>query len=89
MSEVLDHLLDALHRHRQRATEGAVTEFVGAPVGELLAIRPRDERHCWIVNRVTLLPSGWPRDSWHPDLRAKPIVLSTLEQLDDWLRNPC
>ena len=84
----LDHLLDTLHTHRQRATEAAVAEFVGVGTQELLAGRPREARHCWIVNRVTHLPSGWRRDDWHPELRVKPVVLSTLEQLDDWLRNP-
>lgn len=89
MSErIFDHLLDTLQQHRQRATEGAVAEFVGRAAHELLIGRPRDARHSFIVNRVTFLPSGFRREEWHPELRAKPIVLQTLEQLDDWLRNP-
>lgn len=85
----LDHLLELFERHRQRVTEGAVAAFVGLPPGDLLAGRPRDPRHSWVVNRVTHLPSGYRREEMHPELRAKPGVLATLEQLDGWLRNPC
>lgn len=85
---MLDHVLDTLDRHRQRATSGVVAEFVGLTETELLVGRPRNARHSWIVNRVTLLPSGFPREQWHPELRARPGVLHTLEQLDAFLRNP-
>lgn len=86
--DMLDDLLDALGRHRIRAAEGAVAAFLGRDPSALLAGRPRDARHSWIVNPVTMLPSGFPRDRWHPDLRVRPAVLLTIEQLDDWLRNP-
>lgn len=83
----LEHVLDALERHRQRATADAVAAFVDAD-HTVLAGRPRDPRHSFIVNRVTGLPSGYRADEWHPELRARPYVISSIEQLDDWLRNP-
>jgi hypothetical protein len=87
--DILEHVLDTLDRHRQRATEGAVAAFVGRKPQVLLVGRPKDTRHSWIVNRVTLLPSGYQREQMHPELKARPVVLASLEQLDDWLRNPC
>jgi hypothetical protein len=84
----LDHLLDTLDLHRQRATEQAVAAFVGRPAPLLLAGRPRDARHSWVVNEVTRLPSGYRPEEMHPELRVKPGVLASVEQLDAWLRNP-
>jgi len=84
----LDHLLDTLDRHRQRATEQAVAAFVGQSAPRLLAGRPRDARHSWVVNEVTRLPSGYRPEEMHPELRVKPGVLASVEQLDAWLRNP-
>ena len=85
---ILDHVLDSLERHRQRATEHAVAEFVGRRPQQLLEGRPRDARHSFVVNAVTRLPSGYRPDEMHPELRVRPGVICSLEQLDEFLRNP-
>jgi hypothetical protein len=82
----LDEILDLLNRHRQRATYGAVGAIVDRPPSFLMGGRPRDHRHSWIVNQETELPTGYGPEHWHPDLRSRPEVLKTSQQLEEWLR---
>jgi len=81
----LDEIVDLLNRHKQRATYGAVGAVVDRPPSFLMAGRPRDHRHSWIVNQETELPTGYGEADMHPDLRSKPHVIKTSQQLEHWL----
>lgn len=83
---LFDDILDILHHHRQRATYGALGAVVGRPPRWLMAGRPRDHRHSWIVNHQTGLPTGYGPEDMHPDLLASDAVLMTSQQLEEWLR---
>jgi hypothetical protein len=83
----LDEILDALERHRRRATYGAVGAVVDRPPLFLMAGRPRDFRHAWIVSAATGLPTNYGPDDMPPDLRVKP-VLSSSRPLEEWLAHP-
>ena len=82
----LDTVLDALDKAHQRATYGAVAELLRRPAQSLMAGRPRDSRHSWIVNSTTLLPTGYAREEMHPHLEVHHAVLSSGDDLLDWLR---
>ena len=84
----LDSILDKLHRFHQRATYGAVAELVGQSPHYLMNGRPRDARHSWIVNQESRLPTGYSKGELHSEIIARATVLSTPEELYDWLRNP-
>ena len=82
----LDEVLDLLHRHRQRATYGAVGKVVDRPASFLMGGRPRDHRHSWIVNQETERPTGYGPEHMHPELLSRPEVLKTSHELETWLR---
>ena len=82
-----DDILDLLDRHHQRATYGAVGAVVDRLPRYLMGGRPRDHRHSWIVNHLTGLPTGYAPGDMHPALHARPEVLHTSQQLEDWLRD--
>jgi hypothetical protein len=82
-----DQILDLLNRHRQRASYGAVAAVVDRPPSFLMGGRPRDHRHSWIVNQETELPTGYGPADMHPQLKTRPHVLKTSQQLEDWLRD--
>lgn len=81
----LDLILDQLDRHRQRATYGAVAALTGRPATFLMAGRPRDWRHSWVVNQRTSTPTGYDTPEIHPDLHASSHVISSAQELADWL----
>ena len=83
--ETLDSLVDVLDHHHQRATYGAVAAVLDRPPRYLMAGRPRDTRHSWIVNRGTGMPTGYEAGAMHPELLANPRVLETGKELSEWL----
>jgi hypothetical protein len=84
----LDEILDALDRYRQRATYGAVGKLVDRPPLFLMAKRPRDFRHAWVVSAATGLPTNYGPKDMPADLRTRSTVLSSSQALEDWLRDP-
>lgn len=82
----LDHVLDLLHRNRQRATYGAVGAVTDRPAPYLMGGRPRDHRHSWVVNQATELPTGYEPDEMHPELRSNSNILRAGVDLEAWLR---
>jgi hypothetical protein len=84
-NETMDRILDALDHGRQRATYGAVAAVVGESPRVLMKGRSRDTRHSWVVSKTTGLPTGYAPVDIHPELLSKPEVLSTREQLSQWL----
>jgi hypothetical protein len=84
----LDDILDALDRHRQRATYGAVAKLVDRPPFFLMAGRPRDFRHAWVVNAATGVPTNYGPDDMPADLRRRREILSSSRALEEWLAHP-
>jgi hypothetical protein len=81
----LDQILDALNRHHQRATYGAVAGLVGAIPRAVLSGRKRDWRHSWVVNEETGKPTDYSELRVHPSLEEKAHVISSSEELQHWL----
>ena len=84
----LDHILDLLERHRQRATYGAVGAVVGVRAQFVMNGRPRDPRHSWVVNRLDGQPTGYTEEQKHPALTTRAAVISSGEELEAWLQAP-
>jgi hypothetical protein len=84
----LDEILDQLDRYHQRATYGAVGRLVDRPAAYLMAGRPRDHRHSWVVNQDTHLPTGYTEEQMHPALQSRDEVIRDPDELAHWLRNP-
>jgi len=82
----IDSILDLLNEHRQRATYGAVAKVVNRPPTFLMSGRSRDQRHSWIVNRRSGMPTGYEPAQMHPDLATNPVVIESSEALAAWLR---
>lgn len=76
----LDNVVDKLNRHQQPASYGALTVLLGHDpgahqhVGNLLAERPRDWRHSWVVAAKNGWPTGYTRQQCHPNLKDKPVI---------------
>ena len=81
----LDEIVDALDRHHQRATYGAVAGLLGRPAAFLVTGIPRSPRYSWIVNQKTLVPTGYAAEETHPALRQKSFVLLNEKELRAWL----
>jgi len=84
----LDQILDALHKHHQRATYGAVAALVGAIPRAVLSGRKRDWRHSWVVNEETGLPTGYSEMRMHSSLTERSHVIASGEELQQWIQNP-
>jgi len=84
----LGAILDRLNKFNQRATYGAVAHLVGLPPMSLMAGRPRDPLHSWVVNGSTHLPTGYDRSQTHPNLLERDRVLSNADDLNAWLLHP-
>jgi hypothetical protein len=86
----LEQIVEALSRHEQPATYGAVAGLVGRPPKSLMVGRPRDPKHSWIVERRTGRPTGYAPEELHPalprSLETKGLITAP-EDLEDWLRH--
>jgi len=88
MSNVtLDQILDALSRGRQRATYGAVAALLDRAPRTLMKGRDRDRRHSWVVNSGNGQPTGYSPEQIDPNLSERAEVLSTKEDLLQWLES--
>jgi len=88
MSNVtLDQILDALSRGRQRATYGAVAALLDRAPRTLMKGRERDRRHSWVVNSGNGQPTGYGPEQIDPNLGEHEEVLSTKEDLLQWLES--
>lgn len=89
MPTPLDHILDLLTQHHQRATYSAIAAVVGTQTPRsVLSGRRRDWRHSWVVNAATGLPTGYHDLQRHPKLCERKTVLETGDALRDWLEDP-
>lgn len=76
--------LDCLSSHGQRATYGALTERANgrAPVS-VMSDHAKDERHAWVVNGDTGLPTGFSQTPAH--LTASKSIIRTPAELEIFL----
>lgn len=81
----LDLILDTLDFARQRATYGAVAAVVGASPRALMAGRERNERHSWVVNLRSGLPTDYAAELMHVELLSNPAIIKTQHDLVSWL----
>ena len=81
----LDDVIARLHRHRQRATYGAIAHLVRRPPYFLMQGRSRSHVNSWVVSRATGRPTHYLPLDEHPALLARAVVLSTPESLAAWL----
>ena len=75
-------ILDALNRHRIRATYGAVAELIGGlPLGVSQRLGERRRYASWVVAKRTGKPSGYRLDQIHPDIEATRRIITTGDEL--------
>lgn len=84
----IDEVLAVLNQFHQRATYGALGGVVGRPARSVMSGRLRCQRDSWIVNAKTELPTGFTPAQMHPQLLERAHVISTPQELLQWLQNP-
>jgi hypothetical protein len=82
----LEEILEALDRHHQRATYGAVAEILGRDPRSLFSGYVRSPRTAWVVNKSTGLPTGTKEDDYPPALLQNKHVINASSELREWLR---
>lgn len=82
----LDEVLDALERHHQRATFGAVAGILGVEPLSLFKGRARTAKTSWVVSKATGLPTGTKEDDYPPRLLENKRVINSPEDLRRWLQ---
>ena len=81
----LTSILYRLQDGRQRATYGAVAGVMNAVPLYVMSGRPRNPLHSWVVSAKTHQPSKYQPDEVHPELETRDRVLTTEDELRDWL----
>lgn len=87
-SHTIDSIADQLDRFHQRATYGAVAGVLKRGPRNLMTGRSRSQRDSWIVSSGNGLPTGYPPEQVHPDIKARETVLRTASELEAWLADP-
>ncbi len=87
-ADALTDLLIRLQDGRQRATYGAVAKVMNAVPLYVMSGRPRDPLHSWVVSAKTHQPSKYQPDEIHAELETLDRVLTTEDDLRDWLASP-
>ncbi len=81
----LDGILDALERHHQRATFGAVAAILGRDQRSLFKGYVRTPKTGWVVNKATGRPTGSNPEEIPDGLLEKERVINSAEELRVWL----
>lgn len=84
----LDQILGTLQQFHQRATYGAVGAVVGIPARSVMSGHPKDALHSWVVRKSNGQPTGYLPVEKHPSLTTRSEILSSGEELAEWLRSP-
>lgn len=84
-SATFETILDALNDGHQRATYGAVAAILNVSPRALMSGRDRNQRHSFIVNIRSGMPTEYTDESMHPDLTANELILKTKDELMIWL----
>jgi hypothetical protein len=88
MKYVLSDIVGTLARYHQRATYGAVAALLGTSPRSVMRGCNRDWLHSWVVNQKDGLPSEYHALQIDPHIRERERILTTPEELREWLSNP-
>jgi len=82
----LIEIIALLNHRKQRATYGAVASYLSINTmflcGQLGQRRPEVS---WIVNRDNWEPTGYTENQKHPDLKKKPNVITSEQELHEFI----
>ena len=84
----LEGIAEVLGRYHQRATYGAVADFLGEPARSIMGGRSKARQFCWIVNARNGLPTDYPPSAVDPALQEREHVIASGQELRGWLGNP-
>ena len=87
-TKTIDNIVDQLDHFRQRATYGAVAAVVNRSPRNLMDKRTRSPRDSWVVSRKDGMPSKYPPEQVHPEIKTRESILATGAELESWLTNP-
>ena len=79
-------IIAILEKHFQRATYGAVADYVGLPALSLMSGEPKNERNAWVVAKKTGKPTGYSKNLLPVSLEANPMIIGTAADLGKWLQ---
>ena len=83
--EYRDRILEALNKHRQRATYGALGDLIGLHALSVMQGLTKGPRYSWVVSKQTGLPTGYAESEIAPDLKLHANVLKSRTELEQWL----
>lgn len=81
-------IVEELNRYHQRVTYGALSALLGTSPRSVMQGCKRDWLHSWVVNQDNGLPSEYHELQMHPQLREREKILSTVDELREWLASP-
>lgn len=79
----IDDVLNALNRHRVRATYGVVGILLGCSARQVAPTFLGDRRPyaSWVVSKANHMPTGYAPNECHPDLQSNSHVITDAEEL--------
>jgi hypothetical protein len=80
-----EEIVDALDRHRTRATYGAVAAYLQQSPAVLRKGIARSPRYSWLVSPGTAQPIGYEPSECHAELERTKFVIETDAELRRWL----
>jgi hypothetical protein len=78
-------VLGLLDQHHLRATYSAIGALLGVLPRSVMRGLPREPRYSWVVAVESGRPSEYDEAQVHPDLEEHPEILTTMDQLLEWL----
>jgi hypothetical protein len=87
-SLTIDSIAEQLERFHQRATYGAVAGLLKRGPRNLMTGRTRSQRDSWIVSSGDGMPTGYPPEQVHPEIKSRETILRSAAELEAWLANP-
>lgn len=81
----LETVIGLLDQHHRRATYGAVGGLLGVLPRSVMRGLPKVQRYSWVVGVESGRPSEYGEEQIHPDLEEYPEILTTMDQLLEWL----
>ena len=82
----LKHITATLSKHHQRATYGAVGGLLGRLARSVMSGQPKSMGNSWVVSAKTGKPTGYTEGETHPNLESNARIITTSQDLAEWLR---